>query len=134
MLLGKKIRIAIVECDLKQDSFAKKMGVSSVIVNRWILGKAVPALKNIEKMAAILQKPISYFSENNNDDKDINQTNFSGHNIHNINGDNNVVANAESIELLKKDNELIKRNLENLNLKLENLNLKLEPFLKKHKK
>jgi transcriptional regulator with XRE-family HTH domain len=63
MSIGKKILRARQELNLTQKQLAEKMGQDSSAVARWETDVFKPSAKNIEKLAAVLNKEYKYFYE-----------------------------------------------------------------------
>lgn len=60
----KQLKKAILESGKKQIEIAEILKVKQEQVSRWVNGKQIPNIENIKKIAEILNKPVSYFIEN----------------------------------------------------------------------
>jgi len=59
--IGKKIQKAREEAGLSQDEMASRLGVTQAALSNYELGKRRLYLANIEQIAVLLNKPLSYF-------------------------------------------------------------------------
>jgi transcriptional regulator with XRE-family HTH domain len=59
--IGKKIQKAREEAGLSQDEMATRLGVTQAALSNYELGKRRLYLANIEQIAVLLNKPLSYF-------------------------------------------------------------------------
>ena len=59
----KQLKKAILESGKKQIEIAEILNVKQEQVSRWANGRQIPNMENIKKIAEILNKPISYFLE-----------------------------------------------------------------------
>ena len=50
----KRIKKEIEEKGIQQSTLARKLGVTSVTVNRWLTGKRDPSIRYVEQMVAVL--------------------------------------------------------------------------------
>lgn len=60
-IVGKQIKKARNEKSLSQLDLSQKMGVSRMMISRYEIGSSNIPLKQLQKISAILEKPISYF-------------------------------------------------------------------------
>jgi repressor LexA len=65
--IGAKIRNAMREAHLTQEEFGNKIGVSQAQINHWVADRRTPTLDSMKKIAAALNKPVDYFTEDLND-------------------------------------------------------------------
>ena len=100
-MLGKKLKIAIINTGISQEEFAKKLKINRALVSQWITGFRNPSMKNLDKISKILELPISYFIE----EKSENKTNIE--------------------EILIKKLELIDKTEKNILLEIKKLNDKI---------
>jgi transcriptional regulator with XRE-family HTH domain len=61
--LGKKIKLARVECDLTQTQLAKKIKAKQKSISRYENGISMPSIETLVKIAKALNKSTSYFLE-----------------------------------------------------------------------
>ena len=61
--IGKKIKIARILAEITQEKFAEKIGVESVTVSRMESGSRNTTAVEIEKISKALNRPLSYFYE-----------------------------------------------------------------------
>jgi transcriptional regulator with XRE-family HTH domain len=61
--LGKKIKLARVECDLTQTQLAKKIKAKQKSISRYENGISMPSIETLVKIAKALKKSTSYFLE-----------------------------------------------------------------------
>ncbi len=101
IMLGKKLKIAIINTGISQEEFAKKLKINRALVSQWITGFRNPSMKNLDKISKILELPISYFIE----EKSENKTNIE--------------------EILIKKLELIDKTEKNILLEIKKLNDKI---------
>jgi len=59
--LGKKIKLARIEAELKQGELADKIGAKQKSISRYENGLALPSLETLEKIAKKLKKSYGYF-------------------------------------------------------------------------
>lgn len=59
--IGKKIQMAREEAGLSQEEMASRLGITQAALSNYELGKRRLYLANIEQIAALLKKPLSYF-------------------------------------------------------------------------
>ncbi len=59
--LGKKIKLARVECDMTQSQLAEAIESLQKSISRYETGASLPSLQTLEKMAKVLKKPFGYF-------------------------------------------------------------------------
>lgn len=57
----KMLRMLMAELNLSQAELAKKAGFSTVIVSKWLNGKAFPTKNTLTKIAKATHKPLDYF-------------------------------------------------------------------------
>ena len=60
-IVGKQIKKARNEQSISQLELSKKVGVSRMMISRYEIGSSNIPLKQLQKISAILKKPISYF-------------------------------------------------------------------------
>lgn len=65
--IGKKIFDARNELDMSQTELAKRIGSSYPTITHWEHGKYIPKQDSLKKIAKVLNKPLSYFIEENSD-------------------------------------------------------------------
>ncbi len=63
--LADRIRNARRSIGLSQDELGEILGVSDKTISAYEVGRAIPPLPKLLKLAEATQKPISYFSEEN---------------------------------------------------------------------
>ncbi len=63
-IFSEKLKRLMFEKNLKQEDFAKKIGVNQSHVSNWITGKRNPSIKTLNKIAKTLDVPISSLIEN----------------------------------------------------------------------
>lgn len=73
-MLGKKLKIAMINANISQEEFAKKLEVNRALVSQWITGFRNPSMKNLQKISRILKLPISYFIDNKNEENNENSS------------------------------------------------------------
>lgn len=54
----KRIKKEIEENGIQQSTLAKKLGVTSVTIHRWMTGKRDPSIRYVEQMVAVLDMNI----------------------------------------------------------------------------
>lgn len=59
--LGKKIRLARIECDLNQTQLAERIGATQKSISRYESGASLPSLVTLMKISKTLEKSASYF-------------------------------------------------------------------------
>ena len=59
--LGKKIKLARIECDLTQTQLAKKIKAKQKSISRYETGASLPSIETLVKLAKTLKKPVGYF-------------------------------------------------------------------------
>ena len=59
--LGKKIKLARVECDLTQTQLARKIKAKQKSISRYETGASLPSIETLVKLARALKKPVGYF-------------------------------------------------------------------------
>lgn len=109
----KKLKSAMCESGFNQVSLAKKLGLKSASVSKWIRGENNPKLSTLEKISEATGKPLNYFFADGGDNI------VAGR-------DNNANKSSEikDLQLLKAEMEIIKKEIENINLKIELLKKK----------
>ena len=115
--MGQKIVLARLTLQLGQKDLAKLLDVHQVIISRWENNKVIPTNKNLQKLSNILNKPVSYFFEDNN--------------IPNV-GDNSIGVFSNEVKNSKNssiNNNNINSGDSNKNLKIEDIENKLEKIL-----
>lgn len=60
-LLGKQIKKARKSKGLSQEQLAKQVGISRMMISRYEISSSVIPVEKLQKIAEILEKPISYF-------------------------------------------------------------------------
>lgn len=66
--LAKRIRSARVEARLSQNALGKLLGVSDKSISAYEQGRSMPPFEKIKKIAESTNHPISYFTEDNNNE------------------------------------------------------------------
>lgn len=61
--LAQKLKRARVLTGLSQKELGKKLGVSDKTISAYELGRAIPPLPTLQKIAEITEKPLEYFFE-----------------------------------------------------------------------
>lgn len=61
--LGKRIKIARIECDMTQEQLAEATQTKQKAISRYETGLSMPPLDLLVKLTQVLQKPYSYFLE-----------------------------------------------------------------------
>jgi transcriptional regulator with XRE-family HTH domain len=69
--LAKRIREARIEARLSQNALGRSIGVSDKSISAYEQGRSVPPLEKIKRIAESTRHPLSYFTEENNDDATI---------------------------------------------------------------
>ncbi len=59
--LGKKIKLARIECDLNQADLAHKIDAKQKSISRYETGASHPSIPTLVKIAKVLKKPVGYF-------------------------------------------------------------------------
>ena len=59
--LGKRIKVARVECDLTQTKLANKIKAKQKSISRYETGASLPSIETLVKLAKTLKKPAGYF-------------------------------------------------------------------------
>ena len=59
--LGKRIKIARIECDMIQQQLTEAAQTTQKAISRYELGLSMPPLDLFVKLSQVLQKPYSYF-------------------------------------------------------------------------
>jgi transcriptional regulator with XRE-family HTH domain len=96
------INQAIRDKKITQTKLAEITGIKQTAISRWVIGKFKPDIENLKKISKALNKPISYFL------------------------DDNVKEQLSDLELIKKDVENINLKYELLKKELELLKSKLK--------
>ena len=81
MKIGEKIR-ALRKGRMTQAELAERVGVHETSIRRWELGNRVPDVKDIQKIAEVLNIPVAELLDdtlNSSDDTDAEQNNKAGH-------------------------------------------------------
>lgn len=60
-LLGKRIRLAIIESDLNQTDLAEEIGASQKSISHYETGFSLPSLTTLTRIAKVLKKSTGYF-------------------------------------------------------------------------
>lgn len=115
----KKLKLAMLESGLNQTKLAKKLGLASNSVSRWILGQSNPKFSTLEDIAKATNKPLNYFFDNSS-------TNIGGDNIKadrfsEVKKENNI---QKDLKILQAQMEVMKKEIENINLKIDLLKKK----------
>lgn len=66
--LGKKIQIAREEKNMSQEKLARAIGCSQAAISNYEKGKRLIYLAHLEKLSAVLEKPLDYFVKNKSSD------------------------------------------------------------------
>jgi Predicted transcriptional regulator len=61
--LAKKIKIAMVDSGINQESLAEKLKTAQQVVSNWITGRRNPKMDSLKKIAKATGKPLSFFIE-----------------------------------------------------------------------
>ena len=61
--LGKKIKLARVAMELTQTELARKIGAKQKSISRYEVGKSVPKIETLTKLARALKKSVAHFLE-----------------------------------------------------------------------
>lgn len=69
MNLSDRIRNARKSCNLSQDELGKALGVSDKTISAYEKGRATPPITKLVKIAQITSFPLSYFTEEENNDQ-----------------------------------------------------------------
>ena len=69
--LGMRIQQAREELGLTQQELASRLGLTQAALSNYELGKRRLYLANLEQIASVLGKPLSYFTEPGTDEEDI---------------------------------------------------------------
>ncbi len=59
--LGKRIKLARVECDMTQSDLAEKISMKQKSISRFESGESIPSLKTLGKIVKATGKSYSYF-------------------------------------------------------------------------
>jgi transcriptional regulator with XRE-family HTH domain len=65
MTIGDRIREARLEAGLSQDDLSAKSGVTQANISKYERGEFIPQIPTLQKLAAALNKPISWFLNEN---------------------------------------------------------------------
>ena len=116
-----QLRKALYEKRLTQKDLAEKIGVNRPVVNRWITGNSNPSFNSLKKIAAALELPLNYFSEDYNINTELyNESNNTEKDFSKIVLLEEKIKRLEAeIMLTRKDNELLKKEIEILNDKFK---------------
>ena len=68
--VSKKIRRARTSANLTQRELGKRLGLSSKTISAYELGRAIPPLSTLEKIAEEVKKPLDYFLQLNGHEGD----------------------------------------------------------------
>ena len=114
-IFSEKLKRIMFEKNLKQEDFAKKIGVNQSHVSNWITGKRNPSMNTLNKIAKTLNIPISSLIENTGKNNLKNSNEFSEQ----IKEIQNKLKDLEinflkleknyNVRLLKLENEILKR-------------------------
>jgi transcriptional regulator with XRE-family HTH domain len=126
---GVKIKNAIKKAGLTQQKLARKIGVKQAQISGWVIGKRVPKLSSLKKIAIATGKPLSYFfddmSVNGNINVDGSNTGIVGHNSR-----GRILVNKS----LEEYRTILIERLEKIENDIKILSLKLELLLERSKK
>nr|QGT50625.1 hypothetical protein Elusimicrob1349_0950 [uncultured Elusimicrobia bacterium] len=114
----KKLKLAMLESGFSQTSLAKKLGLSSTSVSKWITGENTPKISTLHAVAKAVGKPVNYFFSDDSTTQNI----VGSHNNQNASKSNADLA--KEFELLKAKQEVQALTIENLKLRLERLERK----------
>ena len=117
----KKIKIAMIESGFNQVSLAEKMGKTHSAINKMLNGSSAITMSNLEKIAALTNRPVNYFFDNSGSVK--------GNN--NVVGSNNNTVSADvqkDIKLLSTQVELLTAKIKLLEHKVEHLEKMNTPY------
>ncbi|MGR3973999.1 MAG: helix-turn-helix transcriptional regulator [Candidatus Rhabdochlamydia sp.] len=59
--LGKRIKLARIECDMTQGQLAEAIGALQKSISRYETGLSIPSLETLEKIVKILKKHLGIF-------------------------------------------------------------------------
>lgn len=114
----KKLKLAMLESGFNQVSLAKKIGIKSASVSKWLTGENNPKLSTLEKVSKAVGKPVNYFFADDSTTQ-------------HIVGNNNTQTSGKMVSDFQKEIELLKTRQEVQQLTLENLKLRLEKLERK---
>jgi transcriptional regulator with XRE-family HTH domain len=69
--LASRISTARANAHLSQHELGASIGVSDKSISAYEKGRSQPPLKNLQKIADATQHPLTYFTQNENDDSEI---------------------------------------------------------------
>ncbi|MBQ3834056.1 MAG: helix-turn-helix transcriptional regulator [Elusimicrobia bacterium] len=113
--LSKKIKQAMLDAELTQQKLARIIKTDQGLISAWQLGKRIPTIRSLEKIAKATNKPVDFFICKENavscDDKN---------EITKLKED--LKLRDELIKFLRIENEKQKTEIKNLKEKIKSIN------------
>lgn len=110
----KKLKLAMLESGLNQTKLAKKLGIKSAAVSKWIVGQGNPKFSTLEDIAKATNKPLNYFFDNSS--TKIGGDYITADNSSKVKKENNF---QKDLKILQAEIEILKKQIENINLKID---------------